>query len=226
MQAVVWFVLLALPLGAAEVARVTPMRMDERRAATTTLVWVDLTRRAPLPAAWVQQEAARLLRQGGLEGAWRSGAANEVLQPGELAVILLERRGSTGRAPLVMGACDPSSGTPAVWVFLDDVKRTLGYPAGVPLPARETLLLARAVGRVVAHELIHMAVPDLGHADTGLMSARLDRRDLLSRGLIVDRDTRRDLSRLSPNSWLPQSPSMAWNRSRSVSSVSVSSEAR
>jgi hypothetical protein len=226
MQAVVWFVLLALPFGATEVARVTPMRMDERRPETTTLVWVDLTRRAPLPAAWVQQEAARLLRQGGLESAWRTGAGNEVLQPGELAVILLERRAPAARPAPVMGACLPSSGTPAVWVFLDDVKRTLGYPAGVPLPARETMLLARAVGRVAAHELIHMAVPGRGHAGTGLMSARLDRRDLLSRSLTVDTGTRRDLSRLSPNSWLPQPPYMAWNRSRSVSSVSVSSEAR
>jgi hypothetical protein len=223
MPAVLWFALFFA--GAAHPEVGDAARRNPPAQAVTRLVWVDLARSGPVPAAWAQQEASRMLRQGGLHASWRTGAANQVLAPGELAVILLERRPTPG-STLVLGACTPGRGTPAVWIYVDEVKSTLGYPARVALPARETVMLARAVGRVAAHELIHMAAPALRHAATGLMAARLDRRDLLSSRLSVDGATRRGLSGLSPNSWLPQAGSMAWNAPRSVSSISVSSEAR
>jgi hypothetical protein len=218
MAAALWFTLVTLPLAAVA----SNKALDARWPSTRTLVWVDLTGGPVLPASWAQHEATRMLAQAGLAGRWRTGGANQVLAPGELAVILLERRGGARGGTLVLGACRPAGDAPAVWVYLEDVRKTLGLPERGALPARETLQLARALGRVTAHELIHMAAPGLSHASSGLMSARLDRRELLSRDLAVDVETRRSLT---GNSWVPQGAPMAWNTAASVSSKGASIEA-
>jgi hypothetical protein len=65
-------------------------------------------------------------------------------------------------------------------VFFDEILRTLALEfdnSRMP-SARETMLLARALGRVVAHEIVHAVAPDAPHAATGLMQLQLNRAHL------------------------------------------------
>jgi hypothetical protein len=47
-------------------------------------------------------------------------------------------------------------------------------------------LCARAVARVLAHELVHAAAPELPHAEDGLLKARLTRRTLMESNVSLD----------------------------------------
>ncbi len=62
-----------------------------------------------------------------------------------------------------------------VWVFVDNVGSTLGRRGAAP-DGRE---LGVAVGRVVAHEVIHALAPGHPHSRTGLMAGMLGRAALL-----------------------------------------------
>ena len=47
-------------------------------------------------------------------------------------------------------------------------------------------MVARAVGRILAHELVHLIAPDLPHARSGLMGASVGRAQLLGNGVGLD----------------------------------------
>jgi hypothetical protein len=61
------------------------------------------------------------------------------------------------------------------------------------LPA-ERVGFARALGRVVAHEVVHVILGRGGHARRGLMSPSLGRAALLGASIDVDADTRRGVA--------------------------------
>jgi hypothetical protein len=73
----------------------------------------------------------------------------------------------------------------AVWVFHESLRLALGLDQG-PLPPRDRDALGRALGRVVAHEVIHAIAPEAPHAGTGLMRHALDRNFLLGTKASVD----------------------------------------
>jgi hypothetical protein len=80
------------------------------------------------------------------------------------------------------------AGGPRLWVSLPAVKRTLGLD---PTPRRvlspgQARQVARAVARVLAHEVIHGVAPSLPHAERGLMSHRMTRTFLLSDSFAFD----------------------------------------
>jgi hypothetical protein len=50
--------------------------------------------------------------------------------------------------------------------------------------------LAKALGRVVVHELVHRVAPDLPHADSGVMQADLGGSDLMRGRLPLDDGSR------------------------------------
>jgi hypothetical protein len=164
-----------------------------RTAPAPEVVWIDL---AGVPA--VAQEAARrearaVLQETGFALRWRAGAARDLIGPRELPVVLLQRdRSARPGGARVLGACAPRSANPRVWVYLDNLAWTLGVRGSEgPLPAGQAVMLGRAIGRIVAHEVIHAVAPVLEHAPAGIMAARFDRRDLLSMRLGVDERTRR-----------------------------------
>lgn len=84
-----------------------------------------------------------------------------------------------------------------IFVFLSAVRATLGHdvvygPTAVrPDRPRELEELSRAVGRVVAHELIHVLAPERGHARSGLMRKTLTRKLLLGPEIELDAASRR-----------------------------------
>ncbi len=75
-----------------------------------------------------------------------------------------------------------------MWVFLSNVRRTLGLGARGKGNAAvsEWQEVGVALGRVVAHELIHSIVPEQPHAPDGLMHQSLGRAFLRAKQVRVD----------------------------------------
>jgi hypothetical protein len=111
----------------------------------------------------------------------RSAAFRAVLLPEEASRLNLD--------PGVMGATpSPGMTEPVVYVFYPAVMRTLGFERRPEIVGTEAGagLCARAVARVLAHELVHAAAPELSHGGQGIWKARLTRRTLTKRGLVLD----------------------------------------
>jgi hypothetical protein len=87
--------------------------------------------------------------------------------------------GATHRAP---GAAR------AIWVYAAGVASTLGLGTGPAphwsLPQRHEF--GRALGRVVAHELVHAIAPARPHVKGGLMAAQMGRALLLDPHIAID----------------------------------------
>jgi hypothetical protein len=75
-----------------------------------------------------------------------------------------------------------------VWVRVPNVRAAVGVSQSGPLillSASDRLAVGVAIGRVVAHEVLHALAPSLPHG-TGLMSSRLNRRQLTGAAVPVD----------------------------------------
>jgi hypothetical protein len=153
------------------------------------VVWIDMAHTPPLAERVAQEEAARLLNQLGVTVRWRHGAPGDVLDEGEFAVILLSRDRAARPGTFVLGACNSLSTTPRAWVFLSSLQWALSLPS-LDSPAEGTRL-GTALGRIVAHEIVHALAPSLQHARDGLMAPRLDRTALLQPQMAIDPATRR-----------------------------------
>ena len=106
---------------------------------------------------------------------------------GSIQVIMLAAdRSRGGLHEEAMGAVARDPRQPAaVWIVLPNVQRALGGTPG-QWPALRQTLLSRAVGRILAHELIHLIAPDLPHAGSGLMRASVGRALLLGEEVGLD----------------------------------------
>lgn len=171
----------SLPLLAATLeADAAPPRID--------LTWIDPTNALPDAVADVVEEVALIFEPLGLAVACRSVGPGELIPPSPLRVILLDddRGRADGR---VMGLTprDPD-GTHALWVLLPNIKRALGLDPERrrPLGRGDALRLARAIGRVVAHEVVHVLAPGLRHAGRGLMAESLGRTALVGARPLLD----------------------------------------
>lgn len=72
-----------------------------------------------------------------------------------------------------------------IFVFYPALQRALGQSSN-DLSPRDVAYAARATARVLAHELVHVLAPGLGHAGSGLMSRKFGRRELLSDTIELD----------------------------------------
>jgi hypothetical protein len=153
------------------------------------IVWVDVARLSPMARDAALREASEVLARVGLAPRWRVTAPGAVLSDDRLVVVLVaEDRAGSGRTGRVLGACRRQQRA-RVWIYLENVAWTLGMPdVRRPRPG-EALRIGRAIGRIVAHEVIHAAAPDLGHARHGVMAASFGRRELLTNRLDVDEQT-------------------------------------
>ncbi len=166
-----------------------------RTAPVPEVVWMDLAGVPALAEEAARREAAEVLQDVGLVPRWRVGSAHDLVGPHDLPVVLLRRDHSARRGKgRVLGACTAQSTPPRAWVYLDNLAWVMGVASGDgPLTAEEAVRLGRAIGRIVAHEVIHAVAPHVEHARSGIMSARFDRRDLLASHLAVDLGTRRSV---------------------------------
>jgi hypothetical protein len=168
---------LLLPCSAAAVMADAPRPSQPRLA----LVWFEPDGALPFPSEWVARELRRTLADLDLHIDWREGQDHEIVQPPEHPVILLREdpvRTRSGRR--VMGGVQGRAASRPIWLFLSAIKASLRpntYARGAVLRCR-TSVLARALGRVLAHEVVHVIAPHLPHARTGLMRAQLRLEDL------------------------------------------------
>lgn len=149
------------------------------------VLWVvDMDGSCPVSEGTVTTEVRRIFGSAGLEVEWQSGVSSSVSTPDVVRVTVLSKdRARRKQAP--MGATIDTH----VFVLCSEVARALtvgGRRSNGPE-------LSRAVGRVVAHELVHALAPRIKHARFGLMAHSLTAAALTQPGLFLDPDTRRTL---------------------------------
>jgi hypothetical protein len=149
-----------------------------------SLVWFDAYQLFPSPFESLSAEVERIFAELGVGVRWEMGG--EVLDgeetiddPLRLYVVLLPTEPSTwGLGEHVMGAATHGKGKKgSVYLFYPQIINTLGFDA-MNAPGG-TERLARAIGRIVVHELVHVLAPHHPHTDTGLMNRHLTGRFLM-----------------------------------------------
>lgn len=168
---------------------------DPTRRPTLKLLWFDPTRILP---AWVTEvageEVRRIFRELGVDVDFADAAPAATYGDGptpEIPVIFLrEDPVKERRASRVMGlVVRNQKPTRAVWAFLEPVRWTLGVSSrarSLPVSRMEERGLGLALGRIVAHEVIHAIAPEEPHARHGLMSHSLDRAFLTGKRADLD----------------------------------------
>jgi hypothetical protein len=159
--------------------------------ASLSLVWIDPVGVALGLEAVARGEASSLLQDMGASVTWRRHRPGEEARPLEVRVILLDRPAARGSRTSVLGATPPHFDTaPFVWVHMPGVRAALGLPPRGPAMMAEPAAaraLAIALGRVVAHEVVHALAPAVPHGK-GLMSATLNRNQLTASSIPVEAD--------------------------------------
>lgn len=174
-------------LALGSLAAAAPPRAAAQEAVTPVLVLriVDPERCAPFSPHGVHAEVQRLFAPLGVRVALEGEADGEEETP--IQVVLLSRDRSRGGVHAdAMGMVQRAEGShSAVWILMANVRYALGG-SREQRPLLSTEMEARAVGRVLAHELVHLIAPELPHASSGLMQARLGRSFLLRNELRLD----------------------------------------
>jgi hypothetical protein len=148
-----------------------------------TIHWSDPERQFPFDMKPLVAEARALFAPIGIDLAW--APSDMELARDHVRVVLLALDRSGGRMGAHTMACvqEGPNAQPAAWILVPRVRETLGLPPQ-RLPDEEPLL-ARALARVMAHELIHLIAPRVPHVRGGLMNASLGRDFLLRPALAV-----------------------------------------
>lgn len=174
--------LAAVPIGGGPVHAVEP-------SPALRLVWFDPDNLASGGEIKARAEASDLLARMGAPVSWRRGAAGEAMTADETWVIVLGEAPPSASGAVVLGATRRMAGvsTP-VWVRLPNVRAAAGFSPHGPLLGLHPIdlhLFCIALGRVIAHEVVHVLAPSLPHG-RGLMSGNLTRRQLTAPSIPVD----------------------------------------
>jgi hypothetical protein len=144
------------------------------------LVWLDPAGAAGSSVSAACDEAERVFKALGLVATWRRASVEEPPRDDEIRVILLDRATLNARHASVLGSTpEHFDGPPHVWIHVPGVRQVLGI-ADVrrgALDRHDSYALGVALGRVIAHEVVHALAPALPHGE-GLMRSSLSRRDL------------------------------------------------
>jgi hypothetical protein len=154
---------------------------------------VDLDGLTPDVGAAACAEASAVLGRLGARVEVRSKRPSDPHDPRDLLVVVM--RGDPGPllARTVMGAVQRDAPTRALWVFPRTIAAALGLAADPAVwPRADRARFATALGRVMAHEIVHLTCPWRDHDGSGLMAARMSRATLRGDRLDVDDALRRD----------------------------------
>jgi hypothetical protein len=165
-----------------------PVQADESRALPTpvsaprpliSLVWFDPTGALPVPVEHVAAEVQSLFASWNLDVTWRTAVAGVTVVMAPEVSVIVQPRSRPGR-PDILGEVEPGQDARAAWVSVEGVMRALGQrrAPGRALAGKEAAEFVTALARVVSHEIVHLAAPDLPHTREGLMRASFSRRDL------------------------------------------------
>jgi len=160
--------------AAAEAEAASPARLR--------LMWVDVLGSAPYAFRLASREASAILAEAGVESEWTVGSAAAVSTDDELKVVLMEGITRGARLPEhVMGGTRRGAQSRTTWVYLSNVLWALGLQdrSARTFTPGEEVEIARALGRVAAHEIVHALAPDVPHSRNGLMASRIGRAQLV-----------------------------------------------
>ena len=152
------------------------------------LVWADPADAAVGSELAARAEADALLSRMGVTASWRRATAREQLQKGEVWVIFVGESPDSRSGSMVLGATKRGAVCPAIWVRVPNVRRALGVPRGPSLfglAGFERHLVSVAIGRVIAHEVVHAVAPSVPHG-SGLTAAHLTRNQLRAPTLAIE----------------------------------------
>lgn len=150
-----------------------------------TIQWSDPEEQFPFAMDELVAEARSLFAPLGIDLDWAPSGTSTTRDHVQVVLLAVDRSG--GRMGTHTMACvQKGPRAQAAWILVPRVRAALGLPAEHRLPG-EGPLLARALARVMAHELIHLIAPDLPHVPGGLMNASLGR-DILVRPLAAALD--------------------------------------
>lgn len=163
-----------------------PVTAGERGARCVVEVriqWIDVLDLAPFAFRTAAAEARRVLAEEGICAALARASPASVRTKDEIGIILLRSMAGSGRGRRVLGATrsqDP--GNASVWIYVDEVTATLGLSgrAAYRWTGLERLHAGRALGRVAAHEIVHVLLPNRPHDEAGLMAPSFGRRELMA----------------------------------------------
>lgn len=148
------------------------------------IVWENVERIGAARSAPVEREVRRLFRPSGVAIEWRSRASDVGSRGDEISVVILPEPRSQTLPAHAMGAVN--RGSSRIWLFLAGIGRLLGHSANEG--ADDDGMTARLIGRVIAHEIVHVILPQQSHTHDGLMQARWDRAFAFRPQLSADRD--------------------------------------
>jgi hypothetical protein len=167
----------------------------------TRLQWVDVIGLAPFAYTAMAAEAGDILAEHGVCADIARASPRSVRTSAEIGVILLRTMGGSGVGRRVLGATKSRDARNAsVWVYFDEVASAVGL-GGRPTETwsgRERATFARALGRVAAHEVIHVLLPQRPHDETGLMASSFGPRQLSASALSAHPGILADVRRRAP----------------------------
>jgi hypothetical protein len=132
----------------------------------------------PKTSMWLlgaaETETTRMLQRAQIETSWnncltkqRTGSCAAQAQPAELVVRIIEKA-LPEATPRALGMATWFEGSSSAFVFYD---RIIALRTG-------TRPLAAILGRVLAHEIAHLLLPQENHSDVGLMRGQWNADDL------------------------------------------------
>jgi hypothetical protein len=154
------------------------------------LLWVEAVKVPDAVQGAMVREAAEILAPIGVRLRWRKGSTDTPSEADEVRVVPLGPAGRTAKTGRVLGATSTADGPRTIWVDYENVAWVAGTSTNRLVSAgfAERRRVGVAMGRVIAHEVVHALVPQLPHAAAGLMGVNL--RGALDRSVSFDPATR------------------------------------
>lgn len=163
--------------------------------ATPVTLTVAVLPQAPYAPAVIQEmtrEVASILKRSGLRLKWHIGFGPQVFDE-PLAIVKLTGTCSMD-SPVTSGKPGPLGWTHSVdgellpfsALACDNIRRAIQSEMREEDRARGNVLLGRAMGRVLAHELFHIVAATKEHTGAGVSQAALSPAELLSDRLELD----------------------------------------
>jgi hypothetical protein len=145
------------------------------RGLVVKVVEVDRSSLAPLTSSAMHDELGLVLKPASLAVAWRRSRPGAETDPDEVRLVFLRSTGlGADRGLGVLGSTARHGSVPTTWIYVPNVALALGLdPETVPASFEAQRVLGVALGRVVAHELVHVLAPGVEHAGVGLMRPKL-----------------------------------------------------
>jgi len=146
---------------------------------------------SPVAVREMEREASQIIRASGIELAWRTPSQAVSASFGDLVVMTFKGACSYVPAPPLYDELGPYASTrtsngeiqPFGEVDCDRVVSSVHSAMFGGDYAKADLLVGRALGRVVAHELVHMLTKSEVHAREGTQKAALSGRQLIAASL-------------------------------------------